>query len=90
MKADKLGRKLIHPILSQLQSQRIKKGKLVSAEEAVRIIRDGDTVASGGFVGAGFAEEIAVQLEAYFLKTGSPKNRPCSTRPARATARTRG
>ena len=74
MKTVKSGRKLIHPILSQLQSQRVKKGKLVSAEEAVRIIRDGDTVASGGFVGAGFAEEIAIQLESYFLKTGSPKN----------------
>ncbi len=74
MKAFKSGRKLIHPILSQLPSQRVKKGKLVSAEEAVRIIRDGDTVATGGFVGAGFAEEIAIQLEAYFLKTGSPKN----------------
>jgi len=74
MKAFKSGRKLIHPILSQLRSQRVKKGKLVSAEEAIRIIRDGDTVASGGFIGAGFAEEIAVQLEAHFLKTGSPKN----------------
>jgi propionate CoA-transferase len=68
MKAVKAGRKPVHPVLSQLPSQRVKKGKLVSAEEAVRIIRDGDTVATGGFVGAGFAEEIAVQLEAYFLK----------------------
>lgn len=67
-------RKLTHPILSQLPSQQVKKGKLVSAEEAVRIIRDGDTVASGGFVGAGFAEEIAIRLESYFLRTGSPKN----------------
>ena len=74
MKAVKAGRKLVHPVLSQLLSQRVKKGKLVSAEEAVRIIRDGDTVATGGFVGAGFAEEVAVQLEAYFLKTGNPKN----------------
>jgi propionate CoA-transferase len=74
MKVLKSGRKLIHPILSQLPSQRVKKGKLVSAEEAVRIIRDGDTVATGGFIGAGFAEEIALQIEAYFLKTGSPKN----------------
>jgi acyl CoA:acetate/3-ketoacid CoA transferase len=81
MKAVKAGRKLIHPILSQLQSQRVKQGKLVSAEEAVRIIRDGDTVASGGFVGTNFAEEIAVQLEAYFLKTGSPKNLTLTTEP---------
>jgi propionate CoA-transferase len=74
MKAVKAGRKLVHPVLSQLPSQRVKKGKLVSAEEAVRIIRDGDTVATGGFIGAGFAEEIAVRLEAYYIRTGSPKN----------------
>src|ERR1051325_2078376 len=38
-------------------------GKIVSAEEAVRLIRDGDTVATGGFVGSGFAEKIAVARE---------------------------
>ncbi|WP_454751957.1 acyl CoA:acetate/3-ketoacid CoA transferase [Cupriavidus necator] len=38
-------------------------GKLVSAREAVRLIRDGDTVATGGFVGIGFAEEIAMAVE---------------------------
>ena len=42
-------------------------GKIVSAEEAVRLIRDGDTIATGGFVGIGFAEEIAVALEALYL-----------------------
>jgi len=39
------------------------KGKVVSAREAVRLIRSGDTIATGGFVGIGFAEEIAVALE---------------------------
>ena len=42
-------------------------GKIVNAEEAVRLIREGDTVATGGFVGIGFAEEIAVALEALYL-----------------------
>jgi len=42
-------------------------GKVVSAAEAVRLVRDGDTVATGGFVGIGFAEEIAIALEARFL-----------------------
>jgi len=42
-------------------------GKIVSAEEAVRLIRAGDTIATGGFVGIGFAEEIAVALEALYL-----------------------
>ncbi|HEX6708239.1 MAG TPA: acyl CoA:acetate/3-ketoacid CoA transferase [Albitalea sp.] len=53
--------------------------KIVSAAEAVRLIHDGDTVATGGFVGIGFAEGIAVALEARFLATqaesgtGSPR-----------------
>src|SRR6478736_3158336 len=42
-------------------------GKITTAEEAARLVRDGDTVATGGFVGIGFAEEIAVALEALYL-----------------------
>jgi len=42
-------------------------GKVVTAAEAVRLIRDGDTVATGGFVGIGFAEEIAIALEELYL-----------------------
>ena len=41
--------------------------KIVSAAEAVRLIHDGDTVATSGFVGVGFAEGIAVALEERFL-----------------------
>ncbi len=63
-----------HPMLSQLPPSRMRKGKIVSPEEAVRIIRDGDTVATGGFVGAGFAEQIAIGLEKRFLQTGTPRN----------------
>ncbi|MCG6893312.1 MAG: acyl CoA:acetate/3-ketoacid CoA transferase [Desulfobacteraceae bacterium] len=63
-----------HPILSSLPPQRVAKGKLVSAEEALRVIRDGDTVATGGFVGTGFPEEIAVALEDYFIENGHPRN----------------
>jgi propionate CoA-transferase len=46
-----------------------RRNKVVSAAEAVRLVHDGDTVATGGFVGIGFAEEIAVALEARFLAT---------------------
>ena len=46
-----------------------RRNKVVTAQEAVRLIHDGDTVATGGFVGIGFAEDIAVALEARFLES---------------------
>jgi propionate CoA-transferase len=48
-------------------------GKIVSAAEAVALIRDGDTVATSGFVGIGFAEEIAIALENRFAASGAPR-----------------
>ena len=54
-----------HPLLQSLQTP--ERGKIVSAEEAVRLIRDNDTIATGGFVGIGFAEEVAIALENLFL-----------------------
>ena len=63
-----------HPMLSPLPPDRAKKGKVVSAEEAVRIIRDGDTIATGGFVGIGFPEQIAIALESYFLEYQRPRD----------------
>lgn len=62
-----------HPMLSAMPPMREKKGKIVSAKEAIRLIQVGDTVATGGFVGTGFPEELAVQLEDYFLSTGQPQ-----------------
>jgi propionate CoA-transferase len=47
--------------------------KTVSARQAVNLIRDGDTIATGGFVGIGFAENLAVALEERFLETASPR-----------------
>jgi propionate CoA-transferase len=54
-----------HPLLSAFPDA--ERGKVVSAADAVRLIRDGDTVATGGFVGIGFAEEIAIALEERYL-----------------------
>jgi len=69
-----------HPLASLLRTP--EHGKVVSAREAVRLVRDGDTVATSGFVGIGFAEGIAVALEdlflskeeAHFVAHGKPRN----------------
>jgi propionate CoA-transferase len=69
----------VHTNLHEHASRGTRRNKIVSAAEAVRLIHDGDTLATGGFVGIGFAEEIAIALEARFLETqaqegtGSPR-----------------
>ena len=69
-----------HPALPYLRNS--EKGKIVTPAEAVLLIRDDDTVATGGFVGIGFAEEIALALEERYLASegeapyaqGKPRN----------------
>ena len=46
-------------------------GKITTAREAVSRIRSGDTVATGGFVGIGFPEAIAVALEERFAASAA-------------------
>ena len=48
--------------------------KVVTAAEAVRLIRDGDSVVVEGFVGQCFAEELTLALEQRFLLTGTPRD----------------
>lgn len=66
--------RIFKTLLNQFESTSIKKDKIVSAEEAVRMIRDNDTVVFGGFAGIGACEEIAAELEKYYLETGAPKD----------------
>lgn len=57
-------------MLRQLTELRhAQRGKLVSTIDAVRLIHDGDTIATEGFVGIGFAEGIAVALELTYLSS---------------------
>ena len=49
------------------------KGKIVTARAAVALVSNGDTIATGGFVGIGFPECIAVALEARFV-TGAQED----------------
>lgn len=53
---------------------RNRKEKIFSASEAVRLIATGDTIATGGFVGTGFPEGLAIALEEYFLEKGQPRD----------------
>ncbi len=62
-----------HPLKSDLSSG-MKRGKLVTPEQAVEIIKNNDTVAFGGFIGIGIAEEIIINLENRYLETGEPRN----------------
>ncbi len=50
------------------------RSKIVTADEAIALIRDGDTLASTGFVQTGFAEALLSALERRFLTTGRPRN----------------
>jgi propionate CoA-transferase len=55
------------------------RGKIVTAADAVRLIHRGATIATGGFVGIGFAEGIAIALEQQFLDAHD--QRPSPDRP---------
>ncbi|MHB1458986.1 MAG: acyl CoA:acetate/3-ketoacid CoA transferase [Armatimonadota bacterium] len=47
---------------------------VMSAEEAIGLIKTGDTLITGGFVGNGHPEELTLHLEKRFLETGEPRN----------------
>jgi propionate CoA-transferase len=50
----------------------MRRNKLLSAADAAQVVLDGDTVVTGGFVGCGFPEALAVALEQRFLERGHP------------------
>jgi propionate CoA-transferase len=64
----------VHPLNTSFGTGAIHKNKIVTAGEAVEIIKTGDVIGLGGFVGSGYAEEVAIALEDRFLGTGTPKD----------------
>lgn len=47
---------------------------IIRPEQAVQLIKDGDTVAFGGFIGSSHPEELTLALERYFVETRSPRD----------------
>ena len=48
--------------------------KVMSAQEAISLIKDGDKIGVGGFIGMGHPQELSVAIENSFLKTGHPRD----------------
>jgi propionate CoA-transferase len=48
------------------------KNKIVSVDEAIAIIRDGDTISVSGFVGIGTPDELLIAIEQRFLRECHP------------------
>lgn len=48
--------------------------KFLSAKEAVSQITSGATIATDGFIGGAFPEELALELEKRFIETGEPRD----------------
>lgn len=63
---------IVSPVIADIRAG-MKRGKIVSAEDAMRVIRDGDTVAIDGFVGYS-PEELLCGLSERFQKTGEPRD----------------
>jgi propionate CoA-transferase len=68
----------------------MKRNKIISASAAARLILDNDTVATSGFVGIGFPEELAIAVETRFLETGSPRDLTLIYAAGQGDGKTRG
>jgi propionate CoA-transferase len=64
---------IVSPVIADIRTG-MKRGKIVSVDDAIRVIRDGDTVALDGFIGSLAPNELMLGLERRFLATGEPKN----------------
>jgi propionate CoA-transferase len=64
--------RIVSPVVDDIKAH-MKRGKIVAADEAVRVIRSGDTVALDGVMGGGAPDELIIALEKRFLESGEPR-----------------
>ncbi len=62
---------IVSPVIADIRAG-MKRGKVVSVDEAVLLIRSGDTISIDGFIGGLAPEELLIGLERRFLETGEP------------------
>ena len=64
--------------------------KIISSREAARLVKDGDCVGTGGFVGLGNPEELTIALENRFKSTNTPKGLTIVYAAGQGDGKTRG
>lgn len=50
------------------------KVSIIDVSEVARMIKNGSSIVTGGFVGCGYPEDIAVALDKQYVETGTPKD----------------
>jgi len=65
--------KIQHPLHSDLTAG-MRRGKIVSVEEAVDLVKDNDVIGFNGIIGIGCPDELINALEKKFLATGHPRD----------------
>jgi len=66
------------------------RNKIIPAEQAARLVRDGDWLTTSGFVGIGVPDELLAAIEARFLETGEPRGLGLMFAAGQGDGRTRG
>jgi len=64
--------------------------KIITAEKAASLIHSNDMIVTGGFIGIGFAEALAIAIEKRFIEEGQPNNLSLFYAAGQGDANTRG